>query len=179
MDEHELVARTRAGDREAFDQLMTLHQRAAYGFALGWIGAHDRALDLTQEAFARAFVARARLSPERPFRPWLIQILRRLCLNHLRDRRRRGERLSLAGSLLARPEPSDPTRPAEQRELALRCRAAIEALPEAEREALVLREYQQLRYREIAELLSIPTGTVMSRLHSARRRLATLLEGIL
>ena len=59
----------------------------AYYTALGLVGNHDDALDLSQEAFARAFRARATIDAERPFFPWLYQIIRRLCFNHARDER--------------------------------------------------------------------------------------------
>jgi RNA polymerase sigma-70 factor (ECF subfamily) len=153
--------------------------RQAYGWALGWVGAPEAALDLSQEAFARTWRSRDRLDPTRPYFPWLYRTLRRLCMNHLRDERTRGRRLTLDGALIAREGPGDPAELAAQGELRARCRAAIAELPEREREVLTLREYQGLKYQEIADLLEIPLGTVMSRLYSARRRLATALEGAL
>jgi RNA polymerase sigma-70 factor (ECF subfamily) len=79
----------------------------------------------------------------------------------------------------ARASQSDPARSAERAELRARVQAAIEMLPEREREVLVLKEFEGLRYREIAELLGIPIGTVMSRLYYARRRLAEHLGEVL
>ena len=74
--------------------------RRAYFAALGLTGSHEDALDLSQEAFARALRASRRLDPERPFYPWLYGILRRLCLNQLRDGRARAEKMEVAGSWL-------------------------------------------------------------------------------
>jgi RNA polymerase sigma-70 factor (ECF subfamily) len=158
-------------------------QRAYYA-ALGLTGSHDDALDLSQEAFVRAFRARATIDPELPFYPWLYQIVRRLCFNFLRDRKTRRRRLEAAGPWLAeeirvRAAASDPSRITERAELRARLEAAIDRLSEREREVLVLKEFEGLLYREIAELLEIPIGTVMSRLYSARRSLAKSLEDVL
>lgn len=150
-------------------------QRAYYA-ALGLVGTHDDALDLSQEAFARAFRARGTIDPERPFFPWLYQIIRRLCFNYTRDQRSHREKLEKAGSWLADTtmgrRPPSPEREMERTELREQVAKAIERLSEREREVIVLREFQELRYREIAELLEVPIGTVMSRLYTARRSLA-------
>ena len=175
-----LVLRAQDGERAAFGELVTRYMQRAYYTALGLVGNHDDALDLSQEAFARAFRARARIDPERPFFPWLYQIIRRLCFNHTRDQRSRRLKLEKAGSWLADTtmgrRPLSPDQAAERAELREQVGAAIERLPERERETLVLREFEELRYREIAELLGIPIGTVMSRLYRARRSLAREIE---
>lgn len=176
-----LVARAKAGDAGAFSTLVERYMRRAYYAALGLVGSHEDALDLSQEAFARAFRARGTLDPERPFYTWLYTILRRLCFNHVRDRvsrRRKLERaqgwlIDAAGARAAETSPERAVALAERRD---RVRAAIETLPDREREALVLKEFEGLRYREIADLLGVPIGTVMSRLYSARQRLARELE---
>lgn len=168
--EGDLLRSAQAGDREAFGVLCERQARRTYAAALALTGRHDVALDLCQEAFAKAFAAIDRVDPDRPFFPWLYQILRRLGLNHLRDRGRATASGEMDG-FVAR-HASDPAEELARAELRDRCRAAIAKLPPLEREVLVLREYQALKYREIADLLEIPIGTVMSRLYSARRRLA-------
>ena len=175
--ERALVLRARSGDRSAFGELVNRHMQRAYYIALGLTGSHEDALDLSQEAFARAFRARASLDPDRPFYAWLYQIVRRLCFNFLRDRSTRRRRLNEATPWLtleasSRASQSDPAKNAERAELRAQVQAAIEQLPEREREVLVLKEFEGLRYREIAELLGVTIGTVMSRLYYARRRLA-------
>jgi RNA polymerase sigma-70 factor (ECF subfamily) len=175
-----LVTRARAGDAGAFGELVRRYMRRGYFAALGITGSPDDARDLSQEAFIRAYRARGRLDPGRPFYPWLYRILRRLCLNFLRDRSARARKLREAGGWLAeethgRP-PADPGRSLESATLRRRIAAAIEELPPEQRETIVLREFEGLRYREIAELLEIPIGTVMSRLYAARRKLAARLE---
>ncbi len=175
-----LVLRAQRGERAAFGELVTRYMQRAYYTALGLVGNHDDALDLSQEAFARAFRARATIDAERPFFPWLYQIIRRLCFNHTRDQRSRRLKLERAGSWLGDTtmgrRPLAPDQAAERSELREQVGAAIERLAERERETLVLREFEGLRYREIAELLGIPIGTVMSRLYRARRSLASEIE---
>jgi RNA polymerase sigma-70 factor (ECF subfamily) len=155
--------------------------RRAYYSALGLVGSHEDALDLSQEAFVRAFRARKRLDPDLPFYGWLYQILRRLCFNFSRDRASQRRKLDSASTWLveqaaARLAETNPQRAAERSERRLKVQAAIEFLPDREREVLVLREFEGLRYREIAALLSIPIGTVMSRLYASRRKLAEAIE---
>jgi RNA polymerase sigma-70 factor (ECF subfamily) len=175
-----LVGRARAGDPEAFGVLVERHMRRAYAQALGLVGSREDALDLSQEAFARAYRARHTLDPERPFYAWVYQILRRLCFNFLRDTRTRRRLMDEEGAAWlvarARDTVSDPAATLERAEACRRVAAAIESLPAREREVLVLKEFEELKYREIAELAGVPVGTVMSRLYSARRRLAEALE---
>ncbi len=175
-----LVRRVRAGDTPAFGKLVERYMRRAYYAALGLVGSHEDALDLSQEAFARAFRARERLDPERPFYAWLYQIIRRLCFNFVRDRRTRRRGIESASPWLVHQATArsadNPQETLERREARERVTQALESLPDRDREILVLKEFEGLRYREIAELIGIPIGTVMSRLYSARRRLAAALE---
>jgi RNA polymerase sigma-70 factor (ECF subfamily) len=173
-----LVMRARAGDADAFGVLVQRYMRRAYAQALGLVGSREDALDLSQEAFARAFRARYTLDPDRPFYAWLYQILRRLCFNFLRDAKVRA-RVLRDGSDWLDEAPSaglDPAAALERAEVRRRVAAAIDGLPAREREVLVLKEFENLKYREIAELVGVPVGTVMSRLYAARQRLAGALE---
>lgn len=179
--DRELILRAQAGESAAFGDLVAQYMRRAYFAALGLTGNVDDALDLSQEAFARAFRARKTIDPDRPFYTWFYQILRRLCFNHVRDRRVRRVRLGEAAPWLAaeadlRAPLSDPHVALEREEQRCRVQQAIDRLADREREVLVLKEFEGLRYREIADLLGIPIGTVMSRLYSARRHLADFME---
>lgn len=175
-----LVARVCSGDLNAFGRLVERHMRRAQRVAAGLVGNVEDGFDLSQDAFVRAFRARHTLDPQRPFYPWYYQILRRLCFNFLRDRKRLAARVEEATPWLVddadrRVDQAGPQREAESRELRRRLASAIQALPEHERETFVLKEFDDLRYKDIAALQDIPVGTVMSRLYSARRRLATML----
>ena len=181
VSEFDLVVRAREGNRAAFGTLITRHMQRAYYLALGLVGSHEDAEDLSQEAFARVYRSHESLDPTRPFFGLLYQVLRRLCFNHLRDVKARRLRLEehaywLAEEASSRAADSDPVRRSELKELRDRLGAAIEAVSEKEREVLVLKEFDGLRYKEIGELLEIPIGTVMSRLYTARKALASSLE---
>ena len=176
----ELIRRAQAGDSDAFGLLVTRYMRPAYFAALGLVGSREDALDLSQEAFARAFRARRTLDPGRPFYAWYYTTLRRLCFNFVRDRRRRNTWLAEGATWIetevASPAES-PERAAERHDDQRRLADAIARLPDHEREVLVLKEFEGLKYREIAELIGVPAGTVMSRLYAARQRLSAVLEG--
>jgi len=179
VDDAELIVRAQGGDGEAFGMLVKRHMRQAYFSALGLVGSREDALDLSQEAFARAFNARQAIDPARPFYAWYYTILRRLCFNWLRDRRTRRERLEEGGwwiEEVAVAAIDAPDRELERQEAHRRIAGALAQLPDAEREALVLKEFEGLKYREIADRTGIPIGTVMSRLYSARAHLARALE---
>lgn len=175
-----LVLRARAGDTEAFGCLVQRYMRRAYAHALAIVGSREDALDLSQEAFSRAYQARHRLDPARPFYGWVYQILRRLCFNFLRDTRTRARLLGAEDASwfieYGRPADDDPAAALERAEIRRRVGSAIERLPAVDREVLVLKEFEGLKYREIADLLDVPVGTVMSRLYAARRRLTDVLE---
>ena len=179
----QLVRQTKAGDTQAFGRLVERYMRRAYYGALGLVASPEDAMDLSQEAFVRAFRARHKIDPDRPFYAWLYQIIRRLCFNHTRDRRTRRRGIAAAGDWLtdqaqARSIGTNPDRALASAEATASVRKALEGLSDRDREVLVLKEFEGLRYREIATLLSIPIGTVMSRLYSARRRLAAALEDV-
>ncbi len=178
-----LVRRARAGETAAFGELVSIYMQRCYYVALGMVGSPQDAEDLSQEAFARAFRARARLDPDRPFYPWLYQILRRLCFNFTRDTSARRRKLEYAGGWLvaearSRAAADDPERVRATDALRERLEREIAELSPTQREVFVLKEFQGLKYREIAELLDVPIGTVMSRLYAARQRLAERLEGL-
>lgn len=185
-DERLAFERCQAGDPQAFGLVVTKYMKQAYYTALGLVGNHEDALDLSQEAFARAFKARARFDPNQRFFTWYYKILRNLCLNHLRDRARAGRTASIAGEegsegrmLELADEHADPAQQTELTDLNQQLWRAMNALEPEEREVLVLREVENCAYQEIAERLNIPVGTVMSRLFYARRRLKDVLEASL
>jgi RNA polymerase sigma-70 factor (ECF subfamily) len=177
-EEQNLILRCQQGDREAFRWIVDRHKRRAAAFALAWTGNQQDALDLSQEAFARAFRAIQRFDLARPFYPWLHTILRNLCLNHL-GRASRLHEVPLKDTFdRADPVPG-PDVALERKELRRSVWESMRRLSPRDREILVLREFQELTYAEIAVVLDIPQGTVMSRLHEARRRLRERLEPLM
>lgn len=180
MDEDAVLAAAARGDRQAFGALVRRYQHRAYAVAYSYVHNRDDALELAQESFARAFRAIRRFKGGRPFYPWLYRIIRNTCLNHLKKKRRRGEasleQLVEAGfDVPARmPDPGDA---AELGGLRERIRSALDQLTPAQREILRLRHLLEFSYSEIAGILGIPQGTVMSRLHAARKSLRAVLAG--
>jgi RNA polymerase sigma-70 factor (ECF subfamily) len=177
------MLRARTGDREAFGSLIAEHMQRAYYTALGLVGSHEDAQDLSQEAFARVYRYHESLDPQKSFYGLVYQVLRRLCFNHLRDTKSQALRLReravwIAEETQTRSAGDNPTRRAEMNELRDRLGLAIETLSDKEREVLVLKEFDGMRYREIGDLLGIPIGTVMSRLYAARKALAKSLEDV-
>jgi RNA polymerase sigma factor (sigma-70 family) len=155
-----------------FDQNISPHLRAAYNFARWLVGNDQDAEDIVQESFMKAFAAAGEFRGN-DTRVWLFTIVRNTTINLLR--RRRSERVVAWQEEM--PEPADTAADPEAAMLSssrrARIRAAIATLPQDYREALILREFEELSYKEIASVLKTPIGTVMSRLSRAR---ALLLE---
>ena len=178
--DHDLVRQAQAGRGEAREELAHRFRQSAYLLALQLLGNRDEALDVAQESMLRFFVSLERFSPDRPVRPWLLTIVR----NQVRDLwRRQGVRRT--ESLDATPDlsrtltdpSSTPEDLARRSQLRRRIWSSMSRMTPKGREILVLRDFHDLSYAEIAEVLSIPLGTVMSQLHGARTQLRTLLEG--
>ena len=163
-----LVRKAQAGDNQAFGVLVGRYMRAAYAVSLSVTGRHDDAEDAVQEAF---MVALARLddcrTPDR-FAGWLLTIVRNRARNLVRREvlRDTDDLPETAASRGRTPEKA-----AEHAELQERLEAALRRLPEVQREIVLLHDLEGWRHREIAEHLGIPSGTVRSHLHFARKSL--------
>jgi RNA polymerase sigma-70 factor (ECF subfamily) len=169
----------RDGDRVAREELGRRVGRLAFVFALQLTSDREASLDIAQDGVVRFFRRLDRFDVDRPIEPWLYQIVRNRVRDLARqDRRRRTESLD---TLLEDERPvgleatTDPVADVERAELQARIWSSVSQLSEAHREIFVLRDFHGLSYREIAEALSIPEGTVMSRLHAARTSLRRLL----
>jgi RNA polymerase sigma-70 factor (ECF subfamily) len=174
--EAQTVVLAQQGEAEALDELARSCRQQAYVFALQLIGHPDDALDVAQDAMVRFFRSLERFDPSRPVRPWLLRIVRNLVRDRARRLRvRRTESLEPADEDALRFEPRDdapdPEALASRRELQALVWRCSQKLHPRYREVLVLRDYQDLSYADIATTLKIPRGTVMSRLHRARRLL--------
>jgi RNA polymerase sigma-70 factor (ECF subfamily) len=156
-------------DPVGFEFLVEKYRREAFSHAFALLGNQEDALDACQDSFAKAFVAIPRLRELPQFYPWFYCILRNRCLNLMArrqtsDRYRETEQTETGRALDA----ADPGRLMESREDQQRVQRALEFLKPEQREVLVLKYVQEHRYEEIARLLGIPRGTVMSRLYHAR-----------
>jgi RNA polymerase sigma-70 factor, ECF subfamily len=166
--DHNILARCCAGDRAAFQVLVTQLMRPAYYHALSLVGNHDDAMDVSQEAFARAWHSIRRYDPARSFYAWYYVILKRQALNLIRSRHRRREVPLSDGE-----EHSDQSTPDSDHGSATSARLVSSVLLDMsleDREIICMKDMHDLAYKEIAMLLGIPIGTVMSRLYAARGR---------
>jgi RNA polymerase sigma-70 factor (ECF subfamily) len=178
-DSKELLARLRAGDRRAFEELVRAQQHRVYGLALRMLGNAAEAQDVAQEVFIRAHRGLAEFRGDARLSTWLYTIASRLCLNRLAKSERQvihpGDE-ALGRIADARPGPDEAL---ERDELDEALRLAIAELPEERRVVVLLRDVEGLAYEEIAEILALPVGTVRSRLHRARLDLKEQLERFL
>lgn len=175
VSEAELVLKARDGDRNAFNELVRIHAQGMMNVIFRMCGDAQIAEDAAQEAFIRAWSHLGSFRVDSSLRNWLY----RIALNTATDMLRKEKRI-LPGDVedfqLADPQPGPEGIYLQEERTAL-VQAAIQSLPDACRAVLVLKEYEGLSYREIADALDIPIGTVMSRLNYARRVLKEKLEG--
>ncbi len=165
-----LVARARAGDQEAFTQLVMQYQVPLYNMALRMVGAPEDAADIMQEAFLRAWEKIATLRSA-PFKSWLFRIAVNLCYDHFRRRRRQSAMPEEGQEAQVVPlglVPADPEARVEVLERNRLVRETIRALDADYRVALILRDVNGMAYEEIAAVLRVPLGTVKSRIARAR-----------
>ena len=170
--ETELMLRVKGGDREAFAELYGLFQKPVYNYLYRLCFNRAMAEDLLQEAFLRIWKAAPTWEPAAKVSTWIFRISHNLFLNEAARRREKP---------LEAPEAelrADPASDLNRREVRSAVQKAIEALPEGERECLMLSEYNGFKYAEIAEILGIPVGTVKSRMFSAVQHLKEALKGL-
>jgi len=170
----ELVARTRAGQRDAYGELVRRHQSAVYNIAYRLVGERQTALDLAQETFVRAFSALDSFDRTRQFAPWLHRIATNIALNWLERKRVPTvplERDDTDHALEIPDESNEPQRVVLASEQNARVRRAILALPPRQRAVIELRHFQELSYEEIAAMLGVPLSDVKSDLFRARQQL--------
>ena len=158
-----------------FDALLDAHRPRVQRAAVGFLGNPEDARDAAQEALLKAWRARDSYDAERPFYPWLYRIVKNHCLDQLAKRRVRRP-AALEVERLASDSPSAELEAARAQSRA-RLWAALQGLSEEHREIVNLRHFQDLSYAEIAEVLDLKEGTVMSRLYRARQALARELGG--
>lgn len=180
----EVIQRVRNGESEAFRLLVERYQGRAYRLALRVLRDEEAAKDAVQDAFVKAFSALGRFEGRSSFFTWFYRLVMNQCLDaRRRDKSGRevafeeggGQELVPESSLELVPEVDGvsfaPAATLMRKELLEHLARAVDRLPAAARETLLLREVEGLSYSEIASALEIPKGTVMSRLHYARKQL--------
>jgi RNA polymerase sigma-70 factor (ECF subfamily) len=174
-----LIERCLKGDQVAWDQIVRMHWRKVFNLAYKFVGRHDEAEDLTQDIFLKIFRALHTFDRRANFQTWLISISRNLCIDHYRSVRKERETMARdvdAVDLMPVSRDRGPHAELEQLDLRHLIRQALAELPEALREAVVLRDLQEFSYQEIADRLRLPEGTVKSRINRGRLELARQLR---
>jgi RNA polymerase sigma-70 factor (ECF subfamily) len=175
--DQQLLAAHARGERGALEELFRRHRAAAYRVAYRRLGQEADALDAVQEGFIKAFRNLGSLRKGASFKTWLLRIIMNVAI----DLRRVRDRWRVAGLDSARGRGPDRDGPGgvgqgmEEAELRRLLDEALAALPEAHRKTFILHADADLAYREVAEVLGVPIGTVMSRLYYARRKLQAFL----
>jgi RNA polymerase sigma-70 factor (ECF subfamily) len=182
-EEKEIIRRVQYGEVAAFEDLVNAYKQKAYYVALGFVGNHEDALDLSQDAFVKAFKAIKTFDLNSPFFPWFYKIIKNHCLNYIKKNQRvRNDSLEeLEEETFAQFEDDKPTPrdTYEESETRINLWRAIDRLKPDFREIIIMKHFHNLSYKEIAEALNIPIGTVMSRLFNARQELRELMKEIL
>ena len=184
----DLMLRVKTGDHEALRELIERHQRAVINVIHRAIGDAWEAEDLAQRVFIQVYRSAPRYKPTAKFTTWLFTITHNTILN---EHRRRARHAAQSLDALAQPDDSDaagvqvadtravdPSSEAAERELQERIQMAIQALPEAQRTAVILCRFEGLPYEEIAEVLHCSVSAVKSLLHRARQTLKEQLRGL-
>lgn len=183
--DEDLASQLQAGDQAAFEVLVRRHHKRVRSLCYRMLGSANEAEDLAQETFLRVFRHRETYQVGRRFRTWLDRICMNVCLTYQERVRSRGPIVRLgdqavqisAAALPGGAERQDPEARAGMNELVASVKKITQELPAPYRAALVLRLFGGLSYQEIAEVLGISIGTVMSRINRARLRVRNRLEG--
>jgi RNA polymerase sigma-70 factor (ECF subfamily) len=181
----DLVRSAQQGDMRAFEELVAQHRDRVYARAYSMMRNEDEALDLSQDAWVKGWQRLGQFQGDSSFATWMTRIVINLCLDQLRKLKRKR-----ADSLEAMEEESggierrlpvilpNPTEGLERAELRARIDRALDQLSDEHRTVLILHEFEQMEYKQIARQMQCSIGTVMSRLFYARRRMASLLAGL-
>ena len=182
LPERLLLARLRRRDPSAFEWLVRTHQHRVYDFCVRMLGDREEAFDLSQEIFLSVHRHVDKFRSDAKLTTWIFRISRNHCLNRIKYLKRRGRgrsdefdvsnELSITEALGGASRPDEAVSSRRDRELVHR---AIAQLEDEQRALVVLRDVEGLSYEEIVEVTELPEGTVKSRLHRAREKLAGIL----
>src|SRR3954452_23968682 len=185
LSDQDLVGLSRKGDMDAFEELVARHRDKIYARAFSMMRNEDEAIDLSQEAWVKGWQRLAQFQGDSSFATWITRIVINLCLDELRKQKRRRtesiEEMDDESGGVERQMPAitvNPTERLERGELRQRIDKALEQMSHEHRTVLVLHEFEDMEYKEIAKAMDCSIGTVMSRLFYARRKLASLLADL-
>jgi RNA polymerase sigma-70 factor (ECF subfamily) len=171
LTDDDLMRRVQQGDTDAFAELVERHKSGLVNYMTHVAGSRERAEDLSQEAFLRAFTHADRYVGEGRFSAWLYRIATNLAYSESRRRRRWGERVDRVRRWLGMEERRGPDLQVQGSHEQLMMQEALTRLPESFRAAVVLREIEGWSYADVAEALGVPEGTVKSRVNRGKAML--------
>lgn len=175
LDDRALVTHAQTGDVQAFEELVRRYRNQVFALSFHFVHNREEAWDLSQEVFVKAYRSLRRFRGDASFKTWLMRITANQSKDFLKKRRLRTVSLD---DEIGKRLPSGTAGPDEgvaAQELGAAIEQAVRTLPPKHRTVFVLREYEGLSYQEIAEVMQCNVGTVMSRLHHARRKLQSKL----
>ena len=182
--DEQLVRAAQQGGMEAFEELVGRHRDKIYARAFSMMRNEDDAVDLSQEAWVKGWQRLKQFQGDSSFVTWMTRIVINLCLDQLRKHKRQRaesiEEMAEESGGVERQMPSvavSPTAGLERSELRARIDRALGQLSYEHRTVLILHEFEDLEYKEIAKRMACSIGTVMSRLFYARRKMANLMAG--
>jgi RNA polymerase sigma-70 factor, ECF subfamily len=180
LTDEELVARSRTGDTDSFNQLVRRWERPIFALAYRTLGREEDARDIAQETFLRAFRALPGFKGDAKFSSWIYRIALNLCRDWMRRDRRAPmidvpEGVDIHELAANKPEATSVEDLAARAELSAAVAAAMEQLPGEQRTAIILKEYQGLTFQEVADLMNCPLSTAKTRLYQGLTLLRRLL----
>jgi RNA polymerase sigma-70 factor (ECF subfamily) len=178
-DDAKLVSMAQTGDFSAFEELVRRYRNDVFGLANHFLRNREEAWDISQEVFIKAHQALGSFRGDASFKTWLLRITANRCKDFFKKRRL--DTVSFNDALKAEDHPSadlDPSRSLEASEVGHAIQTALEQLPAKHRTAFVLREFEGLSYEEMSKVMHCNLGTVMSRLHHARKKLQHMLTSM-
>ncbi len=178
-DEQALLARSAAGDIDAFGDLLRAYQPRVFGLVRRLVVRRDEAMEVTQEVFLQAFKTRARFDRNRGFRSWLFGIALNVCRNHLRraSRREQPQDLAPTAEVLWSEQAASPEQLLMQQDGTGMVQRLLLRLSPDDRALLLFRYHQDLSYRELSEVYGRPESVLKMRVHRAFKRLQALVLG--
>lgn len=181
VEETRLVDLARSGEIRAFEELVRRHRNNVFALAYHFVRNREDAWDIAQEVFVKAYRSLKRFRGDSSFKTWLMRITSNQCKDHIKAARLKTVSLEAAPAGEDGGGDQSPRQQAEAKELGAAILQAIETIPFKHRQAFILREFERLSYKEMAKIMGCSIGTVMSRLHHARRKIreALVRKGVL
>ena len=171
----ELVTRANSGEPQAFEELVRRYRNDVFGLSYHFLRNREEAWDVSQEVFIKAYRSLGRFRGDAGIKTWLLRIAANHCKDHFKKRRLPTVSMDALPTQDFFAAPSDPSQELANSELGKAIQTALDGISPKHRMAFVLREYEGMSYKEMAEVMNCSEGTVMSRLHHARKKLQSKL----